>query len=520
MRSYTLMIRIFILILTLFLNSKAYTQKTTSNYTTNSNLDFTEFLNGVKYAFILVNDEFVTNVNNYPYGGNAKAISGIIKYLTEIGFSEVLWGSQLYFPDNTETLCDIAVIYPTWEYNDSRYTNIRLKFTSCNNDTYEFKIDKSIWNNGYLDVRSAFYENCLKFYNQKKQYNERYKLAMNSEMSEWNETKLKQYFTSKKTSSIEGIYESIIETSSMPKYKIGVIKSNDSLNIIYLSGARNALDWKEGEIKGILTPTANEYFFKTEWRMGDKQKNNDAYTSFEGNIFKLFLNGKESSSFLKLYPTSKNQKSENNKTNTTGTGFAISSNGLIVTNSHVINGSNTIFVKGIKGDFSKRYRAEVIIDDKNNDLCIIEIKDSTFKGLGSVPYSIKSSSTDVGESVFVLGYPMKAIMGDEIKLTNGIISSKTGFQGDVTSYQISVPLQPGNSGGPLFDSKGNVIGIVNSKLAIGENVSYAIKANYLLNLIELLPKKPSTQVPNNLASKSLPDKTKIIRNYVYTIEVE
>ena len=66
-------------------------------------------------------------------------------------------------------------------------------------------------------------------------------------------------------------------------------------------------------------------------------------------------------------------------------------------------------------------------------------------------------------------------MGDEVKLTNGIISSKTGFQGDVTTYQISVPLQAGNSGGPLFDSKGNVIGIVNAKHLGTENVSYVVK---------------------------------------------
>jgi S1-C subfamily serine protease len=84
-------------------------------------------------------------------------------------------------------------------------------------------------------------------------------------------------------------------------------------------------------------------------------------------------------------------------------------------------------------------------------------------------------------------------MGDEVKLTNGIISSKSGFQGDVTSYQITAPVQPGNSGGPLFDDKGNIIGIINAKHVGAENASYAIKASYLMNLIDLMPTPPKLQ---------------------------
>jgi S1-C subfamily serine protease len=69
----------------------------------------------------------------------------------------------------------------------------------------------------------------------------------------------------------------------------------------------------------------------------------------------------------------------------------------------------------------------------------------------------------VGSNVFALGYPMAlSLMGEEVKFTDGKISSKTGFQGDITTYQISVPIQPGNSGGPLFDYDGNIVGITNA----------------------------------------------------------
>ncbi len=110
-------------------------------------------------------------------------------------------------------------------------------------------------------------------------------------------------------------------------------------------------------------------------------------------------------------------------------------------------------------------------------------------------------------------------MGDEIKLTTGVISARSGFEGDVSMYQISAPIQPGNSGGPLFDSKGNVIGIVVAHHKGAENVNYAIKASYLRNLMEsslhkdILPKPKS----NNLESAPLSEKVKSVKQFVYLI---
>ena len=68
-----------------------------------------------------------------------------------------------------------------------------------------------------------------------------------------------------------------------------------------------------------------------------------------------------------------------------------------------------------------------------------------------MPYTFSKTLIETGEMVFALGYPLRATMGDEIKLTNGIISSRTGFMGNISNYQISIPVQPGNSGGPMFD---------------------------------------------------------------------
>lgn len=203
-----------------------------------------------------------------------------------------------------------------------------------------------------------------------------------------------------------------------------------------------------------------------------------------------------------------------------GSGFFIDTSGVIATNYHVIANAKQIEVCFLVQGAKKMYKASVISSDKNNDLAIIKIDDPEFKHFKKIPYSFKNKVSDVGSSVFALGYPMAlSLMGEEVKFTDGKISSKSGFQGDINTYQITVPVQPGNSGGPLFDSKGNIIGIVNSKLTSGDNVAYAIKSAYLNTLAETLPFKLSLPCEKALASKSLVEKIKVVSDYVVLIKI-
>ena len=110
-------------------------------------------------------------------------------------------------------------------------------------------------------------------------------------------------------------------------------------------------------------------------------------------------------------------------------------------------------------------------------------------------------------------------MGEEIKLTDGIISSKSGFQGDVTTYQVTAPIQPGNSGAPLFDKDGFLIGIINAKHSQAENAGYAIKTNYLLNLIDALSPKIILPKTNVLKGKELTSQVTLIKKYIFIIEI-
>lgn len=377
----------------------------------------------------------------------------------------------------------------------------------------------------------------------------------------FSESEVKEYWKTNGMEKIEGIYECPGSYEDVdipcrnqlnevlcyttwrrydPKYKVALVKITGEFKLIYLTGTDKGAEkiggchctgksfiaaprnyWNVGDVKAQLYKTASPDIYKCDWYMSNKSLNTDSYITVENNgYFKLLISGDESR-WLKLYPTQDDDIQYNNQKieTSSATGFAISSNGYIVTNYHVTNGASSIKVRGINGDFSKLFSANLVIEDKNNDLSIIHITDPTFTSLGVIPFTISSKSSDVGNTVFALGYPLKAVMGDEIKLTNGIISSKSGFQGDVTSYQISVPLQPGNSGGPLFDGDGNLIGIVNAKLTIGENVSYAIKSSYLLNLIDLMPSPLALQTIGTLKGKPLSSQVKVLNKFVYIIEI-
>ncbi|MBV67466.1 MAG: hypothetical protein CMG26_03835 [Candidatus Marinimicrobia bacterium] len=203
-----------------------------------------------------------------------------------------------------------------------------------------------------------------------------------------------------------------------------------------------------------------------------------------------------------------------------GSGFAISEEGLIVTNYHVIENALVVKVQNTQIGKNKLHDAKVVISDPKNDLAILQIEDGSFEGFESIPFSIKTKVSDMGTKVYALGYPLINTMGESIKLTDGLISSQVGFQGDITSYQLSVPIQPGNSGGPLFDQQGNLVGVINAMHRGADNATYAIKSNILANLIELLPNPPGLDNSNRLSNLSLTKQAAIIEDFVVLIKVK
>jgi len=175
-----------------------------------------------------------------------------------------------------------------------------------------------------------------------------------------------------------------------------------------------------------------------------------------------------------------------------GTGFAIDAKGYIVTNAHVLK--NSVVVQNNKGE---QFRAIIVYKDAVSDIAILKIDDTTFRSLNSVPYSIRKSGADLGEQLFTLGYPRNEIVYNE-----GYMSAKTGIDGDTMSCQIGISANPGNSGGPVFNKNGEVIGIINTRQAKAEGVVFALNTRNIFRALEEVRKDDTSSKHIKLSTNS------------------
>ena len=170
----------------------------------------------------------------------------------------------------------------------------------------------------------------------------------------------------------------------------------------------------------------------------------------------------------------------------TGTGFVISSNGHVVTNQHVIDGCGEI-TGNLSGEAPLKLR--LVSSDETNDLALLQAP-SPFKEVAV----IRANSVQTGEGVIAIGYPYRGLLTSDFTVTTGIVSSLSGIFNDTRHLQISAAVQPGNSGGPLLDFTGAVVGVVAAKLdaikvarATGnlpENINFAIKTGALRDFLD------------------------------------
>lgn len=348
----------------------------------------------------------------------------------------------------------------------------------------------------------------------------------NLSISSWSEDSIRSYLSLTKISPIEGIYRNYGKNSDISK--IAVIKENGSYYGIALFN-----DWytKMGDvifelnhIEGGIYDVLVYYSYKTHVLYGytfinDEHEN--VLASYEGRLLSIARDSDESERYVKIFPASKNETTnivENTGVLAMGSGIMIA-DGIIVTNNHVIDGAKKIEIILTKKGERMTYGARVLCADKTNDLALLSIKDDKYKGFTPPSFRITPNVMDVGTPVFTMGYPMTNVLGEEIKVTDGIISSKSGYEGDIVTYQISAPIQPGNSGGALFDKNGNLIGITNAGVQSAENVGYAIKSSYLLNLIDSAPITIKVQIGKDNTAKELSELIKTLTPYVAYIKV-
>jgi serine protease Do len=175
-----------------------------------------------------------------------------------------------------------------------------------------------------------------------------------------------------------------------------------------------------------------------------------------------------------------------------GTGFFVANDGILVTNQHVVEGCTTLEVKGFGS-------AKLITSDKKIDLAVLQLQRQTSHAVAP----IRDSGAQLGEELIVLGYPLAGLLNSSLNVGTGIVSAETGASGEDSWFTTNVGIQPGNSGGPILDMEGYVVGVAVAKFddqkllaeagVVAPNVGFAIENTQLLKYLKIfrLPDHPS-----------------------------
>ena len=195
----------------------------------------------------------------------------------------------------------------------------------------------------------------------------------------------------------------------------------------------------------------------------------------------------------------------------TGTAFAIDGEGHFVTSHHVVADTDRIWIVDAEGE---EHPITYVRGDAENDVALLKAEGFRANGL---PVR-RAETLRKGDRVIALGYPLVSIQGQEQKATFGRVNALSGAMGDERFLQVDAPIQPGNSGGPLLDRRGNVVGIVTATLnqvetfhssgVVPQNVNYALRTEFLFDLLRLEDAEASEPVrQEELSSANVVDST-------------
>ncbi len=199
------------------------------------------------------------------------------------------------------------------------------------------------------------------------------------------------------------------------------------------------------------------------------------------------------------------------------TGFMIDAgNNYLITNAHVANeAKNHLIVENNNGE---QFTAKVVYLNPENDIAIIKIIDPNFKKLGPLPYNFRKNDANLGEQIFVLGFPKQ-----EIVYTEGYISAKNGYQMDTSFCQLVTQANVGNSGSPVINKNGEIVGVISSRETNDAGVVFAVKSVNIFRAADNVSKKDKKENikisgSNKLRGLSRENQITKMSDYVFMIK--
>jgi len=199
-----------------------------------------------------------------------------------------------------------------------------------------------------------------------------------------------------------------------------------------------------------------------------------------------------------------------------GSAFLIDGKGLLLTNAHVLKGSSAV----VANDQGQEFKTSIVYVDHVKDLAILKITDSDYQPFKTLPYDLKSTNVSLGADVFTLGYPR-----NDITYNKGYLSALSGFDGDTATVQISLLANPGNSGGPVFNKYGDIIGILSTREANAQGVTFAIKSQEIVQALQSWQEKDTSAINvsalksnHNLKGVNREQQLTALRQYVFNVK--